>query len=60
MKSLYLAALLLFFAACADKKEDRESYKEDHNARHMNTELGETAATVSDSTGIKNDSISTD
>ncbi len=30
MKSLYLAAALLFFAACADKKEDRESYKEDH------------------------------
>ncbi len=58
MKSLVLVASLLFFAACADKKEDRESFKEDHNARHMVNELGDTAATVSDSAEIKNDSIS--
>jgi protein involved in sex pheromone biosynthesis len=62
MKKLGIAAVLglLFLSSCADKKENREEFKDDHNKEYMRNSLGDTASarsesSASDSMAMKRD-----
>ncbi|MCY0967836.1 hypothetical protein [Chryseobacterium wangxinyae] len=64
MKKLWIAAIsgLLFLASCADKKENREEFKTDHNKDYMRNDLGDSAVANSeqnagDTTNLANDTL---
>ncbi len=40
---------LLFLGSCAQKKEDREEFKEERNKDYMRNSMGDTAASHSES-----------
>jgi len=54
---------LLILASCADKKENREEFKEDHNKDYMRNDLGDSAVSNSDqnsqndTTNLTNDTV---
>jgi len=50
MKKLWIGAVvgLLVFASCADKKENREEFKADHNKDSMRNDLGDSAVANSE------------
>ncbi|WP_143883997.1 hypothetical protein [Chryseobacterium binzhouense] len=43
-----IALASLTFGSCADKKENREEFKEEHNKDFMRNNMGETAASNSE------------
>jgi hypothetical protein len=63
MKKLWIGAVLglLFLGSCAQNKENREEFKDDHDKNALRNEMGDSAvansehatATVSDSTKVK-------
>jgi len=62
MKKLWIGAILglFFLGSCADKKENREEFKAEHNKDSLRNSLGdsavansEPAAAVKDSTKMK-------
>ncbi len=62
MKKLWIGTVLglLFLSSCADKKENREEFKEEHNKEYMRNSLGDSASahsepSSSDSTKMKSD-----
>ncbi|KAA0129281.1 hypothetical protein FY557_05110 [Chryseobacterium sp. SN22] len=66
MKKLGIGVVLglLFLSSCADKKENREEFKDDHNKEYMRNSLGDTASarsesSASDSTAMKRDTATT-
>lgn len=66
MTKLFTAAVfaLLFLGSCAQKKENREEFKDERNKEYMRNSMGESAAANSemataDSSKIKSDSLST-
>ncbi|MEC3876981.1 hypothetical protein [Chryseobacterium salviniae] len=63
MTKLFTAAVFtaLFLGSCAQKKENREEFKEERNKEYMRNSMGETAAANSemdtpDSAAVKSDS----
>ncbi|WP_336690422.1 MULTISPECIES: hypothetical protein [unclassified Chryseobacterium] len=64
MKKLWISAILglLFLGSCADKKENREEFKEEHNKDSLRNRMGDSAVanseniTPSDSTKTASDS----
>lgn len=50
MKKIWIASIagLLTLGACADKKENREEYKEEHNKDSLRNKLGDSAASNSE------------
>jgi protein involved in sex pheromone biosynthesis len=64
MKKLWISAILglLFLGSCADKKENREEFKEEHNKDSLETEWEilplpiQKTTTPSDSTKTASDS----
>ncbi|WP_294199520.1 MULTISPECIES: hypothetical protein [Chryseobacterium] len=66
MKKLWIGSILglLFLGSCADKKENREEFKEEHNKEYMRNSLGDSASahsesSASDSTAMKRDTVTT-
>lgn len=66
MTKLFTAAVfaILFLGSCAQKKENREEFKDERNKEYMRNSMGESAAANSemataDSSKIKSDSLST-
>jgi len=69
MKKLWIAAVLglTFLGSCADKKENREEFKEAHNKDSIRNSMGDSAvmnsepsqATSGDSAKIHQDSLTT-
>jgi len=67
MKKLWIATVLglAFLGSCADKKENREEFKEDHNKDSIRNSMGDSAvansepsqATPADSAKITKDSL---
>ena len=65
MKKLWIGTTLglLIFASCADKKENREDFKADHNKDYMRNDLGDSAVANSetnpghDTTNLANDTV---
>lgn len=64
MKKLWLAAVLgmIVFGSCADKKENREEYKANHDKDPMRNDLGDSAVANSeknaaDTTNLANDTV---
>ena len=65
MKKLWICAVLglLFLGSCADKKENREEFKEAHDKDSLRNKMGDSAvansepvsSTPSDTTKIKTD-----
>lgn len=51
MKKLLAIAILsgLFLGSCAQNKEKREEFKDEHNKDHMRNDMGESAASHSES-----------
>jgi hypothetical protein len=52
MKKLWIGAVLglLFLGSCADKKENREAFKEDHNKDSIRNKMGDSAVANSETT----------
>lgn len=50
MTKLFTAAVfaILFLGSCAQKKEDREEFKEERNKEYMRNSMGESAAANSE------------
>lgn len=50
MKKLWIGTVLglLFFGSCADKKENREEFKAEHNKDAMRNDLGDSAVANSE------------
>lgn len=66
MTKLFTAAVfaILFLGSCAQKKENREEFKDERNKEYIRNSMGESAAANSemataDSSKIKSDSLST-
>ncbi|KXH85126.1 hypothetical protein [Chryseobacterium kwangjuense] len=68
MKKLWIGAVLgiLFLGSCAQNKEKREEFKDDHNKEALRNNMGDSAVANSepapaspDSTRVKTDSITT-
>ena len=66
MTKLFTAAVfaLLFLGSCAQKKENREEFKDERNKEYMRNSMGESAVANSemataDSSTIKSDTLST-
>lgn len=65
MKKLWIGTALglLIFTSCADKKENREEFKADHNKDAMRNDLGDAAVAnsdqnaQSDTTNLANDTV---
>ncbi|WP_027380587.1 hypothetical protein [Chryseobacterium daeguense] len=51
MKKLWIGAVLglLFLGSCAQKKEEREEFKDERNKEFMRNSMGDTAAAHSES-----------
>ncbi len=51
MRTLLAGAVVsaLFLASCAQNKEKREEFKDEHNKDHMRNDMGESAASHSES-----------
>lgn len=51
MRKLLAAAVLsaFFLGSCAQNKEKREEFKDEHNKDHMRNDMGESAASHSES-----------
>ncbi|MCS3870714.1 hypothetical protein J3D55_003630 [Chryseobacterium ginsenosidimutans] len=54
MKKLWIGAVLglLFLGSCADKKENREAFKEDHNKDSLRNKMGDSAVANSETTQV--------
>ncbi|GAA5084720.1 hypothetical protein GCM10023210_04780 [Chryseobacterium ginsengisoli] len=52
MKKLWIGAVLglLFLGSCADKKENREEFKEEHNKDSLRNSMGDSAVANSEPT----------
>lgn len=52
MKKLWICAVLglVFLGSCADKKENREEFKEEHNKDSLRNRMGDSAVANSEST----------
>ncbi|MFC3161215.1 hypothetical protein SAMN05443633_101285 [Chryseobacterium arachidis] len=50
MRKLWICAFfgLLFLGSCADKKENREEFKEDHNKDSIRNSMGDSAVANSE------------
>ncbi|KMQ68707.1 hypothetical protein ACM39_05270 [Chryseobacterium sp. FH2] len=69
MKKLWIGAVfgLFFLGSCADKKENREEFKEAHDKDSLRNKMGDSAvanseeasATISDTSKAKTDSTNT-
>ncbi|OVE55856.1 MULTISPECIES: hypothetical protein [Chryseobacterium] len=61
MKKLWICAVLglLFLGSCADKKENREEFKEEHNKDSLRNRMGDSAVAHSESTSTASDSTKT-
>jgi len=69
MKKLWIVAILglFFLGSCADKKENREQFKEDHNKDSIRNSMGDSAVmnsepsqiTPADTAKAPKDSLST-
>ncbi|SEN03962.1 hypothetical protein SAMN05421856_11259 [Chryseobacterium taichungense] len=66
MTKLFTGAVLalVFLGSCAQKKEDREEFKDERNKEYMRNSMGDTAASHSesataDSLKMKSDSATT-
>ncbi|RMZ59566.1 hypothetical protein D1632_08010 [Chryseobacterium nematophagum] len=59
MKNLLLATIggLLFLTSCADKKQNREEFKEEHNKEALRNNLGDSAVAHSESAQTVTDTI---
>lgn len=64
MKKLWIAAImgLIVFGSCADKKENREDYKANHDKDPMRNDLGDSAVANSeqnaaDTSNLANDTV---
>lgn len=64
MKKLWIGTVLglLVFASCADKKENREEFKAEHNKDAMRNDLGDSAVANSeknapDTTNLAQDTL---
>lgn len=59
MKKLFFAvtAGLLFLASCAQDKEKREDFKEDHSAQEMVNDVGDSAVSATDQTAVVTDTV---
>lgn len=67
MKKLWIVAVLglVFLGSCADKKENREEFKEAHNKDSVRNSMGDSAVmnsepsqiTPADSTKVSKDSL---
>ena len=57
MKKLWIGAILsvLFVGSCAQKKENREKFKEEHNKDAMRNDLGDSAVANSEQNPVKSD-----
>lgn len=58
MKKLWIGTVLgvIFLGSCAQNKEKREEFKEDHNKDSMRNSMGSTAVANSEPAVIANDS----
>ncbi|WBV53899.1 hypothetical protein [Chryseobacterium gambrini] len=58
MKKLWICAVLglLFLRSCADKKENREEFKEEHNKDSLRNRMGDSAVANSETTAAPSDS----
>ncbi|WP_415328196.1 hypothetical protein [Chryseobacterium sp. MMS23-Vi53] len=68
MKKLWIGAVLglLFLGSCADKKENREEFKDEHDKSAMRNSLGDSAvansepnASTTDTAKVKTDTTKT-
>jgi hypothetical protein len=69
MKKLWIGAVLglLFLGSCADKKENREEFKESHDKDSLRNKMGDSAvanseqapSTPSDTAKVKTDTTKT-
>ena len=66
MKKLWIGTALglLVFASCADKKENRDEFKSDHNKDAMRNDMGDSAVAnseqnASDTTNLAKDTVKT-
>ncbi|KMQ62042.1 hypothetical protein ACM40_06925 [Chryseobacterium sp. BLS98] len=66
MKKLWIGAILgvVFLGSCAQNKEKREEFKDEHNKDSLRNKMGDSAvansepvATVQDSSKIKTDTL---
>jgi len=64
MKKIWIATALglLLFASCADKKENREEFKAEHNKDSMRNKMGDSAVANSeqnsaDTTNLAKDTV---
>lgn len=64
MKKIWIgtAVGIMIFVSCADKKENREEFKADHNKDSMRNHLGDSAVANSeknaaDTTNLANDTV---
>lgn len=57
MKKLWIGAVLglLFLASCADKKENREEFKEEHNKDSLRNKMGDSAVANSEHAPLSKD-----
>ncbi|KQS93041.1 MULTISPECIES: hypothetical protein [Chryseobacterium] len=60
MKNTIVSALLVLFCAvsCADKKENREEFKEEHNKDSMRNKMGDSAVANSETVNAADSSTS--
>lgn len=58
MKKLWIFAVLglVFLGSCADKKENREEFKEEHNKDSLRNRMGDSAVANSETTSAPSDS----
>lgn len=57
MKKIILATTtgVVFLVSCAQDKEKREDFKDEHSAREMVNEVGDSAVSATDETGVSID-----
>lgn len=62
MKKLWMCAVLglLFLGSCADKKENREEFKEEHNKDSIRNSMGDSAVANSQPISFDSTKTSTD
>ncbi|AYM99808.1 hypothetical protein [Chryseobacterium sp. 3008163] len=62
MKKLWIGTILglLVFASCADKKENREEFKAEHNKDAMRNDLGDSAVANSEKNAPDNTNLAQD
>jgi hypothetical protein len=55
MKKLWIGAVLglFFLGSCADKKENREAFKEEHNKDSLRNKMGDSAVANSEPVAVK-------